>query len=1330
MKGPDIRPANSELGLKAPNGLPPPSTCLFRRSGRAVALLMLAAVLAPGNEAQAQAEACTARTAGDVRLRNGNAANEGLLEICADKPGDGEGQVWGTICDDYWTTRDAHVACRQLGYTHAQSGAYALLRSHFGTGPGPIMLDDMQCNGDEASLLDCMTARGSLARDLIGIHNCRTTENVGIRCLDADMDASLDHLSVHDANGALPLEPAFAHGHGSYSVSVPYTTSTVTVYATPAQDDASVEYLDSNDMSLGSGSSAEVPNLVVGSTVVRVKVTAPDNTTEMIHTVTINRAAQANNPATGQPAIAGTLRVDETLTASKGTIADADGLTNASYSYQWIRVDGSNSETDIPNAANSTYVLTSADQDNRLRVKASFDDDRDNGEMRASAVTGTVQAEVVNPPPPPPPPDDPVVTLVLTPDTIGENGDVSTVTATVSPASTQAFTVTVSAQADSPAVPGDFTLAGTILSFAPNAAQSTGSVTITANNNDDDAPNKTVTVSGTVSISGVEAPDNVTLTIRDDDGALPVNRPVNPPVVDDPVVTLVLAPDTITENGGVSTVTATVSPASLEAFTVTISARANSQAVAGDFELAGTTLSFASNATQSTGSVTITANNNDDEAPNKTVTVSGTVSMFGTDDPADATLTITDDDGTTQVISPVNQPPLNQPENPPVDPNPVDPLGKTPVDPPVDPPIDPPVVESPPAVTLVLSPDAIGENGGVSTITATASPASSEAFTVTVSADAVSPAVAGDFELAGTTLSFAANATRSTGEVTITAMDNQVDAPGKMVVVSGTVSLSMADAPDDVVLTIADDESPPVVTLSLSPGSISESGGVSTLTATASPASWRAFTVSVSAEAVSPAVAGDFELAGTTLSFAANATRSTGEVTITAVGNQVDAPDKTVTVSGTVSLSDADAPADVTLTITDDEDAPAVTLVLSPDAIGENGGVSTITATASPASSEAFTVTVSAYAISPAVAGDFELAGTTLSFAANATRSTGEVTITAVGNQVDAPDKTVTVSGTVSLSDADAPADVTLTITDDEDAPAVTLVLSPDAIGENGGVSTITATASPASSEAFTVTVSAYAISPAVAGDFELAGTTLSFAANATRSTGEVTITAVGNQVDAPDKTVTVSGTVSLSDADAPADVTLTITDDEDAPAVTLVLSPDAIGENGGVSTITATASPASSEAFTVTVSAYAISPAVAGDFELAGTTLSFAANATRSTGEVTITAVDNQVDAPGKTVTVSGTVSLSDADAPADVTLTITDDEDAPAVTLVLSPDAIGENGGVSTITATASPASSEAFTVTVSAYAISPAVAGDFELEGTTLSFAANATRSTGSK
>ena len=46
-----------------------------------------------------------------------------------------------------------------------------------------------------------------------------------------------------------------------------------------------------------------------------------------------------NTPATGSPTISGTPQVGRTLTLDISAIADADGLTNASYTYlyQWIR---------------------------------------------------------------------------------------------------------------------------------------------------------------------------------------------------------------------------------------------------------------------------------------------------------------------------------------------------------------------------------------------------------------------------------------------------------------------------------------------------------------------------------------------------------------------------------------------------------------------------------------------------------------------------------------------------------------------------------------------------------------------------------------------------------------------------------------------------------------------------------------------------------------------------------------------------------------------------------------------------------------------------------
>ena len=103
--------------------------------------------------------------------------------------------------------------------------------------------------------------------------------------------------------------------------------------------------------------------------------------------------ARPNNPATGASTISGTAQVGETLTASTSEIEDADGLTGAAFSYQWI-----SSDTKIAGATEPTYTLASADQGRTVKVRVSFTDDEGNAESLTSAATDMVEAAPVTTP--------------------------------------------------------------------------------------------------------------------------------------------------------------------------------------------------------------------------------------------------------------------------------------------------------------------------------------------------------------------------------------------------------------------------------------------------------------------------------------------------------------------------------------------------------------------------------------------------------------------------------------------------------------------------------------------------------------------------------------------------------------------------------------------------------------------------------------------------------------------------------------------------------------------------------------------------------------------
>ena len=107
-------------------------------------------------------------------------------------------------------------------------------------------------------------------------------------------------------------------------------------------------------------------------------------------------AARPSSPATGAPTISGTAQVGETLTVDTSGIADADGLTGATFSYQWL---GSR-DAEIQGATNATYTLVTADEGKAIKVRVSFTDDAGNEEALTSEPTDAVSAA------PPPPPDN------------------------------------------------------------------------------------------------------------------------------------------------------------------------------------------------------------------------------------------------------------------------------------------------------------------------------------------------------------------------------------------------------------------------------------------------------------------------------------------------------------------------------------------------------------------------------------------------------------------------------------------------------------------------------------------------------------------------------------------------------------------------------------------------------------------------------------------------------------------------------------------------------------------------------------------------------------
>ena len=434
-------------------------------------------------------------------------------------------------------------------------------------------------------------------------------------------------------------------------------------------------------------------------------------------TFTATLSAAATEDVTVDLAFSGTATVDADYTASATQITIATGQTTGTATVTAIQDDVDDDDETV------TVDIAAVNGGGA----------RENGEQQQ---TVTIIDD-----------DEPLPTVTLSVDNadIAEAGGVATFTATLSAAATADVTVDLSLSGTATDV-DDYTASATQITIAAGATS--GTATVTAVDDALDESDETVVVDITGVTGATEDGDQqATTTILDDDL---------------PTVSLAVDLDTIAENGGVATFTASLSaPAATD---VVVDLGVTGTAANGaDYTLSATQIVIPAGVPS--GSVTVTAIDDADDEMDETVAIDIT-NVTGAIGTGAAVTTIQDDD------------------------------------------------EPGPSVSLSVDVASIVEDAGVATVTATLSTAVTSDVTVDLAYSGTATNGT-DYNASGTQITIAAGST--TGAVTVTAIQDTEVEPGETVIVDVT-AVAGADENGDqqVTTTIVDDDSgvndPPVLT--------------------------------------------------------------------------------------------------------------------------------------------------------------------------------------------------------------------------------------------------------------------------------------------------------------------------------------------------------------------------------------------------------------------------------------------------------------------------------------------------------------------------------------
>ena len=593
----------------------------------------------------------------------------------------------------------------------------------------------------------------------------------------------------------------------------------------------------------------------------------------------------------------------------------------------------------------------------------------------------------------------PAVTLSASPNSVAE-GEVVTITATLSEALTDAVTVPLTVTAGTAEV-DDYTPPNPSSITIPGG-ETSGTLAIQTHQDDSEYDDETFTVAideGSLPLTVLAGePKAVTVTIADDD-----TRPRT--------VTLSASPNPVDEGSAV-TITATLSAALTEALTVPLTIDV------GTTETDDYTPPNPSSITipggETSGTLAIQTHQDDSEYDDETFTVAideGSLPLTVlAGEPKAVTVTIADDD------------------------------------------------TRPRTVTLSASPNPVVE-GEVVTITATLSEALTDAVTVPLTVTA-GTAEADDYTPPNpSSITISSGATSGTLAIQTHEDASEYDDETFTVAIDeGSLPATvLAGEPKAVTVTISDDDTRPrTVTLSASPNPVAE-GEVVTITATLSEALSSAVTVPVTVTA-GTAEAGDYTPPNpSSITISGGAT--SGELLIQTHQDDSEYDDETFTVAideGSLpSTVLAVEPKAVTVTIEDDDMRPrTVTLSASPNPVVEGGAV-TITATLSEALPDLVTIDLTDTHNTTEPADYDPLSNITIPGG----QLTGSGDLVTNDDDIAESDEVFTVAlGNLpaGLLRGD-PSSVELTILDDDVPPPteVSLSVDPEEVNEGGAVTVV-----------------------------------------------------------------------------------------------------------------------------------------------------------------------------------------------------------------------------------------------------------------------------------